>query len=298
MDDPVHRQILENLHEAVYFVDPRRRIQYWNPAAEELTGFVAQEVVGHFCHDNILQHIDEQGRVLCFAACPLSEAMTDGKPRQAKIYLHHKEGHRIPVWVRASPVRDEKGQIIGAVESFQDASPLRVAQEHIEELRSLALLDPLTHLPNRRYLEITLAARLREMQRYGWKIGVLFADLDEFKRVNDSYGHEIGDRTLRMVGETLERSVRSFDTVGRWGGEEFVAVLVKVDRQGLASIAERSRILVEESRLRLKPKPLGVTLSIGATLATAEDTPQSLVHRADKLMYRSKLQGRNGITIG
>lgn len=127
---------------------------------------------------------------------------------------------------------------------------------------------------------------------------MLFIDVDRFKEINDRHGHAVGDRALSVVAKTLRAAARSFDLVGRWGGEEFVAVLVNVDGRRLAAIAGRFHTLVASSRLSIDGGHTTVTVSVGATLADPRDTAEELVGRADGLMYRSKEAGRNRVTSG
>lgn len=297
-DGDFYKTLLDNLYDAIYAVDRQRRITYWNRGAEQLTGFEASEVIGRHCRDNILVHVNEEGVNLCETACPLSRAMEEGSPGEVDIFLHHREGHRIPVTVRCSPIRDDSDRITGAIEVFRDCSPRLEMEERMEELRQQALLDPLTGAGNRRYTEMELENRLEELRRNGWPFGLAFLDIDNFKDINDGYGHDTGDRVLEMVVRTTMKSLRTFDFLGRWGGEEFVAVIAHADEERLRRTAERVRSLVEQSILPVGRGSLRVTVSIGATLAQPEDTPESLVKRADELMYASKLGGRNRLTIG
>ncbi len=291
-----YRDLVENLHDGVYFVDLERRITYWNSGATRITGYSAAEAVGRRCADNLLVHVDEQGTRLCEAGCPLAATYLDGRAREAEVFLRHRDGHRVPVLVRASPMRDGDGRIIGAVEVFSDRTAQEEASLRAEELRRMALLDALTEVANRRYLEMLIHSRLAELERYGWHVGLLFVDVDHFKEVNDSHGHAVGDQALRMVARTLSSGARSFDVVGRWGGEEFVVLLVNVRPEELAAVAERLRVLVASASLDLPSGSLSVTVSMGATLAREDDTAETLVSRADRLMYRSKRTGRNCLT--
>jgi diguanylate cyclase (GGDEF)-like protein/PAS domain S-box-containing protein len=294
--DNFHRSILDNLQEGVYVVDRSRRITFWNGGAEAITGFEPNAVIGRSCSHNILNHVDDAGKLLCKDRCPLAEVMEDGKPRSVEVYLHHRDGHRVPVRVQAVPLLGDEGEIIGAVETFVDNSETNAARQKIDELQQLALIDPLTAIGNRRYLEMNLQASLFEFQRYDWPFGLLFMDVDDFKRINDEYGHEIGDQVLQMVARTLDRNMRSFDFLGRWGGEEFVAVLVNVDREHLLRIAERFRALVEASFMTIGEAQIDVTLSIGASLVQPGDGMDTVLERADRAMYRSKEAGRNRVS--
>ena len=291
------RQLLDNLYDGVYFVDRNRIITFWSRGAERLSGFRATDVVGRHCGDNLLVHVDNEGRHLCRQGCPLAATLADGKERQSEIYLHHRDGHRLPVLVRIAPIRNADGEINGAVEIFSDNTARTLDQHRIDQLQELAFLDPLTTLPNRRYLEIQLNSRLEEMQRYGWQSALLFLDVDHFKAVNDQYGHAVGDDVLKMVARTLSHCARSVDTVGRWGGEEFVAILSNIGKNRLLEAAERYRQMVENSGLPVADAHLRVTVSIGAAVAMPGDSAETLISRADELMYRSKLNGRNCVTI-
>lgn len=292
-----YRDLLDNLYDGVYFADRERRITYWNAGAERITGFTAEEVIGAHCFDNILIHVDDQGTSLCRTECPLSRTIKDGRVREAEVYLHHRDGHRVPVYVRVSAIADAEGRIVGGVEIFSENTSRMAALERIEELEEMALIDPLTGVGNRRYTEMNASARLDELRRYGWPLGLLFTDLDHFKRVNDTCGHAVGDQVLRAVARTLSNSMRPFDFLGRWGGEEFVALITNIEPSELPGVAERARVLVEQTSIQTEAHDLNVTVSIGAAMAQTEDSVEDLVERADRLMYRSKAEGRNRVTV-
>jgi diguanylate cyclase (GGDEF)-like protein/PAS domain S-box-containing protein len=296
--DISYESIIENLHDGLYFVDRNRVITYWNKAAEQISGFAADEVVGRSCSDNILTHVDGSGRSLCFGMCPLAQSIADGKFREAEVYLHHKDGHRIPVSVRVSVLRDKEGRIIGGIELFTDISNRKVNALRLQELENLALLDNLTQLANRNYIERELLSRFAEKKRFQLPFGVLFMDIDRFKQVNDRYGHDAGDEVLRFVAKTFLAGSRPFDLYGRWGGEEFLAIIHNISPQDLEQLGNRLRLLVGQSYITYDRARLQVTISLGATLVQDDDTMESLLKRADTLMYRSKAAGRNCLTIG
>jgi diguanylate cyclase (GGDEF)-like protein/PAS domain S-box-containing protein len=296
--EPDYQKLLANIRDGVYFTDLDRRITYWNKGAESITGYSAEEVVGRRCRDNLLLHVDDAGRSLCLGRCPLASTMNDKTPREAKVFLHHKQGHRLPVHVRATPLFDKGDKVVGAAEFFTDISTEETLQLRIQELENVALLDSLTQLPNRHHLEPELISRFNEMTRLSLKFGLLFMDIDHFKRFNDTYGHPVGDEVLRVVAKTLKSSVRPYDMVGRWGGEEFLCILRAVDPEQLSYISNRLRRLIRKSSIHLGEQLLSITVSMGATMATPADDVESLIKRADDLMYLSKKNGRDQVTVG
>jgi diguanylate cyclase (GGDEF)-like protein/PAS domain S-box-containing protein len=295
-NETFYEGILDNLYDGIYFVDRDRKITYWNKAAERITGFSRSEALGTHCYDHILNHINDEGEHLCQRECPLARCIETGEPMQAELYLHHKEGYRLPVSIRVTPILDRDGGVIGAAELFSDNSAKAMMLQRMEELETMALIDPLTRMANRRYIEMHLRNRLEEMHRYGWTFCVLFVDIDDFKRVNDAYGHDAGDKVLKIVGRTLSGNARPFDIFGRWGGEEFVAIIENVSYKTLPMIANRFRLLVENSYLSVGDRKIRVSVSVGATVARLEDTVETLLRRADQLMYQSKKAGKNRLT--
>ncbi len=287
-----YSEVMDNLNEGIYFVDSDRIITYWNKGAEKLTGYAAEDILGKRCSDDLLMHVDDRGTTLCFEGCPLQKTIVDGSARSAEVYLRHKGGHRLPVSLRVIPVFDRNKKLKGAVEIFADNSERVALMEKIAELQKDALLDPLTGLANRRYATDTLRSMLDQMLRYGWTFGILFMDIDLFKAINDTYGHDVGDEVLKMVARTLQANSRSFDVVARWGGEEFLAIIVNVSEENLHRVAYKLRTLVGKSSFNVGTDLIGVTISVGAALPRSKDTVETLVKRADQAMYRNKLRGR------
>lgn len=293
----VYENLLNYVYEGIYFVDNNRKITFWNQGAERITGYSAQEVIDRYCHDNILNHVDENGTKLCFGGCPLHATIQDGKNREANVYLQHKLGHRVTVKVRTTPLI-ENGITVGAVELFVDEADKFAELFELVELREIAFRDQLTGLPNRRFLDQHILYQLDMAHKLDMSVGIAFVDIDFFKKVNDTYGHLIGDETLKVLAKTLTKGLRSSDVVGRWGGEEFILILPDSDSENLELICEKLRMLVENSSIDRSETDLKITISIGATIMQSKDTPESIIGRADRLLYASKENGRNRVTVG
>ncbi|NJL71660.1 MAG: sensor domain-containing diguanylate cyclase [Candidatus Competibacteraceae bacterium] len=296
-DDQLYRCLLDNLAEGVYFTDTHRRIQYWNRGAEQITGYEAEEVLGRSCANNILVHTDFGGKSICHGACPLAATMKDTECRTERLFLRHKEGHRIPVVTTTVAILDAAGVVIGGLESFHDVTTEMAALAQVEELKAKSLLCSLTGVGNRRYAEQMLESKFEEMRRNQSSLGIVFMDVDRFKAINDRHGHKVGDLALKIIARTLSNAMRGYDFLGRWGGEEFIAILPNMQRPQLSEFAERLRALVEESSAAISNGSLVLTISLGAVVAGPEDDIGDVLTRADLLMYRSKQNGRNQVTM-
>ncbi len=295
------KSIIDGLFNGVLMLDSSRKIIYWNQAAEKITGFSADEVIGTNCWEHAISHLNMRGFSLCNGNdCLACRAMNGKLLVQEDVYFQHKEGFRIPVETNISPIINEKGEVTGVIEIFSDNLAKIEAFQKMEKLKKLVFIDSLTGVGNRRYTEIKINVKIQKISRYAWEkpFGLLFIDIDNFKSLNDTYGHETGDKALKMVAKCLMNNIREQDFIGRWGGEEFVVLISDVDKKELYSIAEKLRSLVEQSFIMVNDKVIRVTISIGATMARRDETQADLVNRADKLMYYSKQLNKNFVTIG
>ena len=285
-----------------------RKITYSNEGAKPLAGFTdagftdadftGEAVLGKEFGEFILACVGEAGKAPADGTCPVDGAMQDPESGIAEFYLRHKRGYRSPVSVRALPIRNSTGNIVGAVEVFSDSTVKLKFDKRVTELEQLAFRDALTGLPNRRYIELKVEYGLQDHQRLGRLYGLLMFDLDHFKQVNDSHGHEAGDAMLRAIGESVSRGLRPDDIVGRWGGEEFLVLAPDVDALTLGDLAERCRVLIAESSVAAGLSRVSVTASIGATVLIHSDNANSVISRADELMYQSKHSGGDRTTAG
>lgn len=297
MDLKIYRQMLNSLNEGVYFVDTDRKITFWNKGASLITGFSAEEVTGSYCHQNLLNHVDAEGNKLCFQGCPLQATLCDQMERSAQVFLHHKAGHRVPVQVKTMPLYDDADVFIGSIEVFSDQQKTIHTELTRDDLYSIAFTDALSEIPNRRFAEMQLKKNRLELEETGTPYSIAIIDIDFFKHVNDTHGHDIGDEIIRIVAKTLSRSVRSTDVVARWGGEEFILIMMGLTADSLPAVLEKVRMLVENSVYRSEALQLSVTVSIGGATAQIDRDPDDLFKQADRNLYQAKREGRNCVRV-
>jgi len=172
-----------------------------------------------------------------------------------------------------------------------------------EEIEILSITDPLTEVYNRRYLTQNLPLEIKRARRYKHPLSMLICDIDYFKKVNDTYGHHVGDLVLKQVAKCIEKSIRNVDWMVRYGGEEFVIVVPETDIKGAYILAERLLNAISQKRIKIDENKISVTASFGITgfcAGTPEDkiSFEAMVKQADEYLYKAKQEGRNRIEVG
>lgn len=289
--------LAKSMFDGLLQVDLDGRIIVWNKGAERITGYSASAVIGQDFtkiftgHSPDTHQLSDNNEVL-------TKTLKDGVEREGLIAFKHMEGYFIKLLVRIIAIHNPAGKITGALEILNDNKALIAIHQQSKKTDETVLLDSGTGIGNRAHIELKIRNALEEFQLSGVSMGILFMDIDKFKDFNDTYGHLVGDKVLRFVANTLRQNLRTSDSCGRWGGEEFVALVLDSNLEGLKKIAEKLRFLVESGGVTENGENLHTSISIGATIATGQDTLQSLLERADKLMYQSKESGRNRVTVG
>lgn len=265
--------VIQGAQEAVVVTDASGKVVLVNDAAEDLLGKDVERISA----DGILNLIDEPERL---------QAMLDDADASKEPTLIEYKGR----WLltSANTIRDNDGSPIGSAALLRDVT---LEQALLKELERLSITDALTDVYNRRHLDATLKRELDRSRETGAPLAVIMFDADHFKTFNDTYGHDQGDRVLKMAGQVMKSAVRKYDVPCRYGGEEFTVILPSTGPEGAMLVAERLRQDVEA----MDVDGLKVTISLGVACfpMISVDSPEALVEAADIALYRAKESGRN-----
>jgi diguanylate cyclase (GGDEF)-like protein/PAS domain S-box-containing protein len=279
------RTITGSLGEGVVAVDHQGRIEFVNPAVEAILGWTSAELLGREPHETLHRHEIGTGD------CPLLSPLLTGRTAKNDDGLFScRDGSRLPVAYTASPVvRD--GQLMGVVIAFHDITERKSFEQ---QLTHQAFHDALTGLPNRALFLDRLGHAQARVGRTGGHYAVLFIDVDRFKVVNDSLGHHVGDELLVQVAARLEGSLRPSDTLARFGGDEFVALLEDLHGEDGAVVVAK-RLLGELRRpFRVAQRDVAVSCSIGVVVGDRRhQDPDECLREGDVAMYRAKARGKD-----
>ncbi|MFC1783774.1 diguanylate cyclase [Planctomycetota bacterium] len=290
-----YKALLDSLFDAVYTVDRRGVISYWNQSCERITGYTAADVLGQplrdtcFTQEEKENHVGKQRR-------GIEIVLETGMPGTWKGYVRRKNGQRIPIESHISAIRDEGGEILGAVEVFRDTSAHQSLETAHRQLLQMSRKDQLTSLYNRSAVRELLEAEMDRSRRYEQSLSVVMMDIDHFKRVNDRYGHDAGDKVLSKVGAILAYNLRKPDIVGRWGGEEFLIVAPSSDKDMARQLSERMRNYIKE--IAEGEIPTSITASFGVAQMNNDQSLDELLYVADMALYEAKRSGRDRVVVG
>jgi diguanylate cyclase (GGDEF)-like protein/PAS domain S-box-containing protein len=289
--------VLNQVQDAVVWVDKDRKCVAWNKAAEQISGREAASVLGKPCFEGPALFVDLGGIDICREKCPVAMTLKDGAPRTLDVYLQHKDGFRTPVSLRILPVLKDGGEVLGVVETFSGTAPKVTLPLATSELEKMGLVEPETGIPSKQYLDMTLATRLEEFQKYSLSFGLIYVDIDNYGKILEKHGRFNAGKIVRTVARTLHKNIRFFDNVGRWGTEEFLVLLLNIDEGRLDIVANKLRLLIAESYITTETGMLNATVSMGASLVLRYDTVESLVKRTEQLMMHSKWLGKNRVSM-
>ena len=285
-------RLLDSMHDAVVFIDSGLRVSYWNHGAERLTGIAADSMYQHPWTPGLLNMCNEKGGPISEDDCPVRCATASGVQSLRRLSICGRTGRTAMVDVHAIPVASPEGIMLGAILLLHDASSETSLELRCQNLHEKATKDPLTQVANRAELDRVHKMFVDAHREQRVPCSLIICDMDLFKSVNDTYGHQAGDEAIKSLASLMKNSCRPGDLVARYGGEEFVMLCADCDNATVARRAEAIRKALGQLR---QPKMGGrsVTASFGVTEVQPGDTPETMLRRADRALLMAKEKGRN-----
>ena len=296
-DSEICRSILESLPTGLCVVDMQKKIVYWSDGAERITGRPRHEVIGHSCIGEALLQCDQPGCEFCNEDCPLARAIKTSQPAEAIGFLHHKAGHEIPIRIRAVPVRNAHGSIIGAVETFEDHQAAASPDHHEDGLSLPGCVDEVTGVASHAMMQSHLRETLGTFTEVGVPFGVLCFRLEGLDHFRTNFGPEAVSSLLRVVARTLEGALWKTDFVGRWSSDpcgdkkstddsriddQFLVILNGCREEALYAVRERLRRMLANAAIEWWGERRSLPVSIGLATAQSGDTIESVMTRAQQ----------------
>ena len=287
-----YRLLIAAMKEGVTLQDENSKILAFNKSAERILGLTADQLIGKTSFDPDWYAIHEDGSPFPGETHPVVVTLRTGEPQSDVIMgIHKPDGRLTWISINVQPIFKEKDTTpYRVVATMHDITEHKIAQEHIEKL---AHFDQLTGLPNRAFLNDRFRYALSLAQRSGATLAVMFLDVDHFKDINDTLGHNVGDLVLMRLAKRLKEAVREEDTLSRQGGDEYILILPSTDADGAGMLAS-NLIEIVARPCQIEQHELTVTASIGIAIYPHDGKDlESLSKNADIAMYRAKREGRN-----
>lgn len=291
----VCRNILESLLTGVCVVDMQKKIVFWSNGAERITGHLRHEVIGHSCNAKAVLHCQQSGNEFCSEECPLARAIKTAQPADASGFLQHKSGYEVPVRIRAVPVHNLHGSIIGAVESFEtlEQSELNHMEKSLpgsvdDATGAASATQTKTHL---RHALAAFTARHVAFSILRFRI----LRLDQFRA---AFGPGAASSLLRVIARSLGGDLWRTDTVGRWSEDEFLVILNGCGGESLPAVRERLGRMLANDSIEWWGERRSLPVAIGETTAQAIDTLETILERTQKSLDHALDRLNRGTAAG
>ena len=298
-DDSVTcRSILESLPTGLCVVDMQKKILLWSDGAERITGHLRHEVIGRCCIAEPLLHCDQPGCEFCSEECALARAMKTSHSAEGNGFLHHKAGHEVPVRMRAVPVRNQHGSIIGAVETFETMQQAANSDARASAVQSPESIDATTGTASRSMVELQLRRALAAFREAEVSFGVLLVQIENLAHFRARLGSEAAFSFLRVVARTLEGTLWITDFIGRWRDDQFLVVLSGCREEALHSVLERVRRTLAGEGIEWWGERHSLPVSIGHASSQDQDTIDAVLERAQKSLEAASAWRTRSSTAG
>ena len=291
---PFEEKLIDSMHDGVLFVDSQAKILLWNQGAQRLTGIHSDAVLGRQFTPELLDMRNDEGTCLVRAACPIAQSLASSAQLRQRMQVKGRHGEHVTIDLHSIPVYTADGTILGATVLLQDAQPEVSLEEKCQALHAEVSKDPMTKLANRAEFDRMQPLYIKAHYQAKLPCSLIMVDIDHFKNINDTYGHQAGDEAITQMASLMKRLCREGDLVARYGGEEFAVLCADC---GLVDAARRAeqirRKLSETNHAQLGNHRL--TASFGVTQLQSGDSPETMLRRADRALLMAKEQGRNQV---
>jgi diguanylate cyclase (GGDEF)-like protein/PAS domain S-box-containing protein len=288
------QKLIEAMNDGVLFVDSQSRITLWNKYAEKLTGISRGAAIGRVFAPSLVEMSGHGNRRIHDGMCPVARCIKTNSQIRQRLMILGRQGNLVSIDLHAIPVQSTDGTIHGATVLLLDARREAALAERCEALHEEATRDPLTRVANRAEFDRVLQLMVETSQESRQPCSLIMLDIDHFKQVNDTYGHQAGDEAIVGVANLLSSTCRSGDLVARYGGEEFVVLCSDCTNADAVRRAEELRKQLQETHFSFLNNGK-LTASFGVTELQAGDTCETMLRRADRALLMAKEQGRNQV---
>lgn len=275
-------KLLAKCQLGLFILGERKKIIFWGKAAKNITGYDEEETIGKkFSEITLIDLSPERKEGIEFEEL-LEPPFKKKNILKYKIYIRHKENYRFLILIKFYFISKYIVCVFNVLDIISSTKKLIVS------LKKTANIDHITELPNRRSLEFLINKKISEFKRFNSMFGIILFDINNFKLINDKYGHGMGDKILIVFSKILKKNIRSCDTLGRWGGDEFVVVALNIEEEKLKKLCKKLKKVFDNKKI--KDKSGNITFSVSAGYATIrkDDDIRTLIERADKMMYEDK----------
>ena len=297
--EPVFREpeVLRGALEAVpiglYVVDRERKILLWSEGAEQVTGYLRQEVIGRSCRENLLEHCDADGARVCETACPLTCAIQNGRASDRVLFLKHKQGHRVPVRVYATGLRDARGHVVGAMETFHEqaaaATVIRGATEttQLPRRNDSTVSDPAATVA-------LLAEVLAAVRAQGAECAVACVQLAQYERFKTMHTVAAANQMMDTIASSFLQMLRQTDLVGRWSEEQLLVILPGCHASALEVVCTRLAHVAHRSRIRWWGDEIAVDVWVGGVMVRADEDAEAVTKRVTTVAQSCSTRNQEG----
>jgi PAS domain S-box-containing protein/diguanylate cyclase (GGDEF)-like protein len=292
------RAVVDSLHTAVCVLDCQGKVALWSQAAARLTGYTEAELIGRGAREIILPHSVERSHANADGAHGLARMGQEGRPAVAKMYLRHRRGHSVPVLVHLAPIRETHGAMLAIAASFETQLTRNQEERSQQSVVPPTGLDVATGIANHRFTEFRLRENLEAFREYHVPFGIVRVRAMGLDRIRATYSREARDMILLVMAQTLSNSLRPNDFVGRWGEDEFLAILMNCGPQAVHAICQRMQRPVAAVEIRWWGKTLRVRSEIGCAAVESLDTLESLLQRARDQWSSQSADGAASVAEG